>query len=679
MKFILSIYFLLMMKLVFPQEIPDEEIGDQLEIIAENAEAEIEDDSWMEQLRALRIRKLNINVASEDELEQLLILSPIQISNLLRYRSLLGNLVHLNELQAVPGWNATVIRKLIPYITVEEYEFSSTKFLKRFRNGEKLFLVRASQVFERSDPGSGSLKYLGSPQKMLLKFQYNYGRLLQFGCLAEKDAGEQWMLAKGLDFNSFHLYTRDLGPIKRLALGDFLVNMGQGLIQWQGMSMKKSANVLLVKKQEEVIKPYRSAGEINFHRGLGFSLGKRNWEWTAFPSIRKLSANLFMDSLGGASITSFSNSGYHRTLGELGDRNNVKQFTIGSRLSYSFPNARIGLNFVRFKFSEPVQKKDDPYLLKSYYGSELSNWSVDYSYTFQNLHLFGELAVDHLLNKAFLNGLLVSLDQRLDLSLVFRSISQAYASMNTSAFTEASSPKNETGLYVGSSLRFSSRFRLDAYLDIFYFPWLRYTVDGPSIGRESVLQFSWQPNKRLACYTRWKFESKEGNLQSAIDPAVALVSMNKGSFRFHFNWECSRNMSISERVETSFYRTGSTTENGFLLFSDFHFHPPLKPYELSGRLLFFETDGYDSRVYAFEKDVLYSYSIPSFSGKGVNCYLNFEFKPLRWFRFSLKNPAGIVCWVRVANTFYSPGPIFFSDNVNPKRETNFSIQFLKRW
>ena len=121
----------------------------------------------------------------------------------------------------------------------------------------------------RNDHGSGSAKYLGSPQNLLLKFQYNYGRLLQFGWLAEKDAGEQWMFAKGLDFFSFHFFARDLGPIKKLALGDFQVNMGQGLIQWQGMSIKKSANVLFVKKQEEVIRPYRSAGEINFHRGLG--------------------------------------------------------------------------------------------------------------------------------------------------------------------------------------------------------------------------------------------------------------------------------------------------------------------------------------------------------------------------------------------------------------------------
>ena len=76
----------------------------------------------------IRIRPLNINRATEDELKLLLILSPIQISNLLRYRSLLGRLVHLNELQAVPGWNTTVIRKLIPYITVEENEFSAQSF-----------------------------------------------------------------------------------------------------------------------------------------------------------------------------------------------------------------------------------------------------------------------------------------------------------------------------------------------------------------------------------------------------------------------------------------------------------------------------------------------------------------------------------------------------------------------
>ena len=308
--------------LFFHRAIPGEEIEDQLEILTENAEEEIEDVSWIEQMRSFRIHPLNLNSASEEELMQLRILTPIQVKNLLRYRALLGDLVHVNELQAVPGWEPSLIRKLIPCITVEAIQFTSAKMIERFRKGESLFLIRASQIMDRSetDKDPASSKYLGGPQKMLLRFQYKYGKLLQYGLLAEKDAGEPWMIRNGFDFMSLHFFARDLGLIRKLALGDFQVNLGQGLIQWQGISTRKSANVLMIKRQDEVIKPYRSAGEINFHRGLAITLGKRYWEWTVFASIRKLSANLISDSTYGEAISSFSNSGYHRSAAELEDQ-----------------------------------------------------------------------------------------------------------------------------------------------------------------------------------------------------------------------------------------------------------------------------------------------------------------------------------------------------------------------
>lgn len=43
----------------------------------------------------------------------------------------------------------------------------------------------------------------------------------------------------GFDFYSVHLFARRLGIIQSLAIGDFTVNLGQGLIQWQSLAFKK--------------------------------------------------------------------------------------------------------------------------------------------------------------------------------------------------------------------------------------------------------------------------------------------------------------------------------------------------------------------------------------------------------------------------------------------------------
>ena len=683
MKLIFLISLLIFVQWVFSQDVPVDEIENQLEMLAENADQEIEDDSWMEYLNSFRIRPLNINAATEEDLLQLRVLTPIQISNLLRYRSLLGNLIHVNELQAVPGWDPALIRKLLPFIRVGEYQFSNEKLRQRFKNGQQYLLVRASQVLEpiNNYDDSSASKNLGSPQGMLLKFQYSYGKLLQFGVLAEKDAGEPWQLSKGLDFFSFHFFARELGIIKKLSLGDFQVNLGQGLIQWQGFSNRKSANVLMIKKQDEHIRPYRSSGEINFHRGMAVTIARNNWEWMVFASIRKKSANIILDSMSNPVISSFLNSGYHRTAGEINDRKSVKQFSSGGKISYSFARGRVGLNYVRFNFSSPVQKKDDPYQLYSFEGRQLANLSMDYDYTIHNLHLFGEFALDQHLNRAILHGMFLSLDQRLDLALVFRSISPAYESFYSLAFTENSAPINETGHYTGISFRLSRFLKLDAYADIFYFPWLRFGVDAPSPGRDFVFQLSWQPHKRLAIYGRWKLESKEANLDADDEPTKKLVEQERRNFRVQFNWDFSRKLSVRERVETSFYTSGSTAERGFLLFTDVNYHPPFKPFKFSGRLMFFETDGYDSRIYAFETDLMYGFSVPAFSGKGVNYAGNIYLKPGSWIYKTRKSKETFGFWMSWSQIIFAGNQelVNGNDKITRKQKSTIRLQLVMNW
>jgi hypothetical protein len=129
-------------------------------------------------------------------------------------------------------------------------------------------LVRYSQQIEKpigfEKPADSSSYYLGSPQKLFFRYKYNYKNLLQYGLLGDKDAGEQFFKGYqkyGFDFYSLHFFVKNLGIIKSLTLGDFTVNMGQGLIQWQSIAFTKSAEVLSIKRHADILRPYNSAGE----------------------------------------------------------------------------------------------------------------------------------------------------------------------------------------------------------------------------------------------------------------------------------------------------------------------------------------------------------------------------------------------------------------------------------
>ncbi|MBK5271890.1 MAG: helix-hairpin-helix domain-containing protein, partial [Bacteroidia bacterium] len=605
----------------------------QLENLTDANEEETEDDSYLQELVQFRKTPINLNTADANDLRQLRIVTDLQIENLISYRNLFGKLINIYELQAVPSWDINTIRKLLPFVTIATPVSLSNEAGHRFREGDHTLLLRVAQVLEKSkgfDKSTSGTKYLGSPQKILFRYRYTYKNLLQFGLTGDKDAGEQFFKGpqnKGFDFYSFHLFARKMGIIQSLAIGDFTVNMGQGLIQWQSLAFKKSVDVMGVKRQSAILRPYSSAGEIYFHRGAGITLKKGSIEATAFASTRKLSANFVADTVNNEDfISSFLTSGYHRTNSEIEDRNNLTQTTLGGNITYRGNGWHVGVNGIYYNFSLPVQKRDEPYNLYAISGKNWSNLSIDYSYTYKNLHFFGEAASDKNSHKAFINGLLVSVDPRVDISFVQRTISAAYQSINGNAFTENTYPTNETGFYAGITIRPTDRWRLDMYGDIYKFPWLKYLVDAPSSGKDYLAQLTFTPNKQVEVYTRFKTETKQANQSGNNTVSNYLVSLPKQNWRTQVSYKVNTTLALRNRIELLWYdNKGLNKENGFLSYFDIIYKPQLTPYSGVLRLQYFETDGYNSRIYAYESDVLYSYSIPAFFDQGFRYYLTLNY------------------------------------------------------
>lgn len=659
------------------QEIPPT-TEQQLENLADITEEETEDDSYLQELVQFRKNPLNLNAADADELKQLRILTELQISNFIIYRNLFGSLINIYELQAVPSWDIITIRKLLPYIIITDPVSVKEETRKRFREGDHSLLLRVSQVLEKSrgfEKSTSGTKYIGSPQRIFFRYRYTYKNLLQFGLVGDKDPGEQFGKGQqkaGFDFYSAHLFARNIGSIKSLALGDFLVSMGQGLIQWQGLAFKKSVDVMGVKRQSAVLRPYSSAGEFYFHRGAGITFKKGKFETTAFASMRKLSANFVADTVNNEDfISSFLTSGYHRTNSEIADRNNLTQTTFGGNVIYRNSKWHLGVNGIYYNFSLPVQKRNEPYNLYAISGKNWYNFSVDYSYTCKNLHFYGEAAADKNFNKAFINGLLVSVDPRVDISFVQRTISSGFQSINGNAFTENTFPTNETGFYTGVTIRPAIGWRIDAYGDIYKFPWLKYLVDAPSHGKDFLGQLTYSPNRQVEIYSRFRSETKQSNFSGNTTVTNFLVTVPRRNWRTQMSYKINTAITLRNRVELLWYnnRNETNSEKGFLTFFDVLYKPMLTPYSIVLRMQYFETDSYNSRIYAYENDVLFSFSIPAFFDKGYRYYLNLNYDLTR----------KISIWVRWAQTIYRDNKTIGSglDEINGNKKSELKIQ--ARW
>lgn len=658
---------------------PPTTIEEQLENLTEsNEDAVTEDDSYLQDMMYFINHPINLNYADEGLLQQLNLLTPIQISNLLLYRKAFGNFLHIYEIQAVPAWDVLTIRKVLPYVTVSEKANVIGSVSSRLKGGEHTLLVRGTQVMEKSkgyllDSSSAKNYYPGSPQKVLVRYKYKYKNTLQYGITAEKDAGEQFFKGvqkEGFDYYSVHFFVKNIGIIKSLALGDFSVNLGQGLTSWQSLSFNKGAEILNIKRQSETIRPYNSAGEIEFHRGAAITLEKNNWEATALVSYRRLDAGFKTDTLEfDEYISSLQLSGFHRTASEVDSKNKQEQFTFGGNIKYTNERFHIGANALHYSFELPIKKQDVPYNRFALGGKKLGNYSVDYSFTFKNMHLFGEAATDNNNNTAFINGLAISTNTRVDMSFLYRKISKGYQSLYSSAFTENTRPNNESGLYAGLTITPTDHFRINAYADFFQFPYIKYRTDAPTSGTDYMMQLLYKPNRQVEIYTRYRSKSKPINYNPYNHPLNPVVGKTKQNLRTQFAFKLNPTFTLRSRVELSWFdKRGDEPENGFLIYTDVIYKPLLKPFSGNIRLAYFETDGYNSRLYAFENDVLYGYSIPVFFDKGYRYYLNLKYKLSK----------NLSAWTRVAQTIYPEKEKIGSglDEIKGNSRTEVKLQII---
>lgn len=623
MKWPLVIWLIGQGIVVVAQERPAEPVNEQqLEMQAERDEGVADDDTQWQQLMYLQKHPLNLNTATENELKTLRLLTDLQISNFLMYRKQLGALLNIYELQAIPGWDVYTIKQLLPYVTVSDAKSIVERLGERLQHGEQTALLRfATTVSNGEEDKKATENYLGHPSAILFRYKYNYKNLLQYGVTGDKDAGEQFFKGaqkNGFDFYSFHFFARKLGIVQSLAIGDFAVGFGQGLIQWQGMAFKKSAEVLAIKRQGPALLPYNSAGEYNFHRGVGVTLQKNAVQCTVFGSVRKLSANLVSDS-----ISSIQTMGYYRTVAELNDRYNVQCITAGGSVKVSNNRSHVGINTVQYSLSNPLQPGNEPYDRYTINGRTWGNYSFDYSYTFRNMHVYGEVAIDKLYNKAMVHGLLASLDPRVDVAVVYRNISSRYQSLFSNAFTENRLPVNESGLYAGLSIRPMPGWKLNVYADVFRFPWLKFKVNAPSGGQEYLVQLEYTPNKYVTMYTRLRHEIKDAGISDTASVISILTPVKRLNWRTQVNYRVNKVIELRSRVETVWYGSESSQkETGFLLYADVFVKPPMKPFFFNARLQYVETTGYNSRIYAWENTVMYNFSIPAQFNKSLRYILN---------------------------------------------------------
>ena len=578
-----------------------------------------------------KMKKWELNQIQPDELLSLGELSQWQVDQFFLYKKIMGPFKDLYELQAVPGWSSAVVRSLLPHFTLEALSLKELLFDGPVSRQSSLVL----RIRNLQNKNSISTDWVGSGEGLQLLYRHKSPGV-QVGVSMEKDPGERLFsqrVGSGVDFLSAYVVIQPNRLFRSIYIGDFSVNFGQGLIQWQSFGFRKTPVVGLLKKQGSSIRPYRSVGEYNFHRGMAISIGKRNRQLDFFLSSRLLSANDGISAINGMmGVTSINTSGYHRTWSEIQKRNNLHQWASGIRYAIHHKTWNVGFNAVGYLFSKPLVATPKPYDRYSINDSQWFNSSLDFSFNLGHCHFFGEQAIDQKGARASVFGGLVSLSRFLEIGMVGRLLSPTYQSLYSSSFTEATMPNNENGFFFLVNAKLSATTQLNFFSDVFKFPWLRYMINQPSKGQEDFFQLVYSPTKTTQLIVSVRAEQKEQSLsqEMAGGPIKQVTNVKKKVYRIQWQKKLSTQSRFTFRTEAlSISYDRGIKLRGSLAFFDWQFKWGRSAFTSHFRGQLYDTDGYESTVYAFVPTIGTNFQLFPFSGKGKNCILFIENESIR--------------------------------------------------
>lgn len=618
---------------------------------------------------------INLNGTDGKELESLSFLSALQVRNILGHRTLSGPYLSTLELQAVDGIDLNTYRFLSLFVTVQEANpLKEAKWKDYFLEGQHDLMWRYARNIPSARgfhiPDSlGRSRYLGSPDRFFVRYRYGFRNKVYFSLNMEKDAGEQFFAGAqrlGFDFYSASLYLRDFGRWQKIVVGDYGLQFGQGLGMWTGLGFGKGSMLHHMARQEQGLRPYTSTNEFLYLRGLAATYVRGQVRITPFVSYKPVTATL-QDTLDGLRyFSSISQTGLHRTPSEAANRNALRQWVLGANTLFSASHFQVGATFYHLGFDGFLDRADRLYNRFGFSGSHSNNASLYYDANVGNAYVFGEGAYQVGRDFAYLNGVLLSLSHQLSAILLHRHYGRAYDVLHNQAVAEASTATNEKGFYSGLSYQPHRQLEWVAYADRFAFPWLRYQVDAPSDGVDLFTQVTYMPNRDTRLLLRYRYRDKAENADG-LTVYDLLERVKRQQFRFDVQYRCSDRWRMRNRAEVVLYGKGMEKERGYMLYHDAIYQSARSRFGANCRLAYFNTQGYNPRVYALESDVLYAYSFPLYHNLGLRYYANLRYKMARHMDI----------WLRYATFVYPQMDSIGSglDEIAGNRRSEIKIQF----
>jgi len=575
---------------------------------------DMENEAWSdtyETLDDLAEHPLDINTATREDLAQLPFLSDGEIEAIHYYIYKNGRLRTLSELAMVAELSAEKRALLQQFVCVGTADKEPAPSLAdALRHGRQtLMLTGRIPLYERAGDKNG---YLGYPYKHNLRYAFNYRNLVKAGLVGAQDAGEPFFAHRnkaGYDHYSFYAMLKNRGRLRQLTLGRYRASLGLGLVMNTGFTLGKQGMLSHLGRSRGDITPHASTMQANYLQGAAATVRlAEGLDLTALASWRHIDATL---NDNGA-IQTIRTDGYHRTPTEMERKNNASQTTAGGRLQYRASHFHVALNTVYHHFDRPLEPADALY--RQYYarGRDLWNTSVDYGLLLPRFSFNGETAIDKSGAVATIHTAAYRPVNALTLVAVQRFYSKKYAAVQARSFSEGGRVQNESGFYLGAEWQPAPRWGLSAYTDYAYFPWPRYQASRTSRAWDHLVRLSYTAG-RWSAYARYRLRRRQRN--NADLSALQWKNEHRARLSAEYDGGLWAARTQADLSACNFDESAT----GWMLSQQLRLKR--EHWQAAAGVGYFNTDNYDTRLYAYEPGMRYGFNFPMFYGEGIRYWL----------------------------------------------------------
>lgn len=602
-------------------------------------------------LRHIADNPINLNTATEQELQQLLFLSDEQIDAILLY-SYRNHFNSLYDLQLIPQLRDYEIRDLLPFVYVGEYSTKEPFYWKEMWHYAKQGIDLRFDA--RSIENNGN-----DPFYLSAKYSFQYRKKIDAGLVAERDPAEPFYAhgkTYGTDFYGGWLQIDDIWRFKRLVVGDYRVCFGQGLVINTNMNYGgKVAALYQHGLRAEGLKRKSSTQEYNFLRGAGATLKLGIADITAFYSARKVDGRV-----SNGHFSSIQSTGYHRTESELDGKRGVWQQVIGSNVTLHIGKSRhqpteqnhtssaqylqskwgqlkLGFTIAETFLGDTLTPRNLYYNNNYFRGNRQFTAGMNYNWQIWRAHIFGEIATAQNVQWGLGNitGIQITPINGFTISAIYRYYSPHFDNLWASGFGESSRLNDEHGALTGFDIRLPKNWQLSVYGDYFYFSGPKYGIRNSSDGFEIYGIAKCQLTTDIAMQFNLRYKRKADNDKYQFSYTLSAEKNNWTS-----KTGIVGNLTLAPYVSENDDETPECGMKdmglGGAIYEQVGYQWTKVPITLQARLEAFYAPKYNNRIYIYENDVLNAFSIPMLYGIGGRWFVNFRYKINNMFSIYLK-------------------------------------------